>query len=200
MIAHIAGKLAEAWSQNCIVHTAGGVGYMLALPAHTFASLPETGSEVSFYTSLAIREDCQELFGFETFAERQAFEILRGINKIGARTALAVLSAYRPEELETLVREENLAALTKIPGIGPKTAQHMLLELRYKFKTAGKSELAVTRRLPQGQADTLAALASLGYDESECGSIVRSIFASEPDMDASGAIRLALKELAKGKS
>lgn len=199
MIAHIAGKLAEAFKQSCIVLTPGGTGYLIALPAHTFASLPPAGEDVAFYTYLSVREDAMDLYGFATFAERQAFDVLRGISKIGPRTALAILSTYRPEELEAIAREENQQALTKIPGIGAKMAQHMLLELRYKLKAAniGKTQPAV---LPGPQADVMAALANLGYAENECAGIVRDLFSAEPDLDAASAIRLALKELAKGKA
>lgn len=200
MIAHITGSLAEAWSQNCIVLTRGGLGYLLSLPAHTFAGLPAIGEDVAFYTSLAVREDARELFGFDTFAERQTFEILRGINKIGPRTALAILSEYRPGELENIVREENQLALTKVSGIGPKTAQHVLLELRYKLGPINRIKMADRPGMPPAQTDVRAALANLGYDESECGSIVRGLFEKEPDLDVGSAIRLALKELAKGKS
>lgn len=200
MIAYIAGKLAEAFNQSCIVLTPGGVGYIIALPAHTFATLPPAGGEVAFYTYLSAREDALDLYGFATFAERQAFEVLRGVNKIGPRTALAILSAYRPEELEVIVREENQQALTKIPGIGAKTAQHMLLELRYKLKTTGSGKMSATPAWSGVQADVMAALANLGYGENECGEIVRGMFEEEPDLDVASAIRLALKKLAKGKA
>lgn len=200
MIAHIAGKLVEAWNQACIVLTPGGAGYLIALPAHTFANLPPIGENVAFYTFLGVREDALELFGFDTFAERQTFEILRGINKVGPRTALAVLSAYRPDELENIVRCENQQALTKVPGVGPKTAQHMLLELRYKLASIGSLKKSDMPSPPPSQADAMAALVNLGYNENECGTIVRDLFEQEPDLDVGSAIRMALKELAKGKS
>lgn len=198
MIAHICGKLDQTFNQSCIVLTPGGVGYLLFLPAHTFASLPAQGENVQFYTAFVAREDAQELYGFETFAERQTFMILRGINKIGPRSALAILSACRPDELENMVREENQQALTKIPGIGPKTAQHLLLELRYKL--AGPRKNTPARAAPSARGDVLAALENLGYAESECAGIVRTLFADEPNLDVASAIRLALKELAKGKA
>lgn len=200
MIAHIAGKLAEAFNQSCIVLTPGGAGYLIALPAHTFAVLPPAGADVAFYTYLSVREDAMDLYGFATFAERQAFDVLRGINKIGPRTALAILSSYRPEELEAIVREENQQALTKIPGIGAKTAQHMLLELRYKLKRAATGKMPVAQALSGAQADVMAALANLGYVESECAELVRGLFAEEPNLDTASAIRQVLKKLARGKT
>ena len=98
MIAYLEGLLAETWGTSCIVVTRGGVGYELDLPAHTMASLPGRGESVALYTSLVVREDAQQLFGFATFEERQVFEVLLTISKVGARTALAILSlpARRP--------------------------------------------------------------------------------------------------------
>lgn len=199
MIAHLCGILGEKWDNCCIVLTSGGVGYRLALPEHI--DLPESGSEVCFYTSMAVREDAIELFGFETFEERQAFEILRGINKIGGRTALAILSTFRPSELQEIVQSENPALLTRAPGIGAKTAQHVFLELKYKLGQLGKvSQPAAGRAVSPLGRDVLAALANLGYQEEEALPVVNVIIASEPDLDLASAIRRALRELAKGKA
>lgn len=199
MIAFISGMLAHTHNNSCIVLTRGGVGYEIALPLHTFSALPEIGQTVEFFTSLAVREDAQELFGFATFEERQTFRILTGISKVGARTALAILSIYRPDELAAIVRDANAGALTKISGIGKKTAQHILLELQYKL-AAKKARPGPREAMPSSVcADTLAALANLGYGEDECGRIVRDIVKAQPDLDTGSAIRLALKALAKGK-
>ena len=104
MIAYLEGLLAETWGTSCIVVTRGGVGYELDLPAHTMASLPGRGESVALYTSLVVREDAQQLFGFATFEERQVFEVLLTISKVGARTALAILSLYRPDDLRRIVQ------------------------------------------------------------------------------------------------
>lgn len=201
MIAYISGKLSETWGKSCIVTTASGVGYEISVPAHTFAQLPPPGENVAFFTYLAVREDALELFGFSTFEERQTFEILTRISKIGSRTALAILSSFKPEELRQAVMSENVAALLKVPGIGPKTAQHLILELKYRLSSS-----AVGRQVapePQKNStfmDAMAALRNLGYDESECAPRLRDILQQEPDLDVGSAIRLALKSLAKGKS
>lgn len=198
MIAFIQGKLGEAWSKSCIVNTSGGVGYRLFLPGHTYASLPEKGADVAFYTCLSVREDALELFGFATFEERQTFEILKAINKIGARTALAILSFYRPAELQQIVLDEDVGALTKVPGIGQKTAQHIFLELRYRLGSLDKSTAVPAQSGLFG--DVMAALANLGYKEEESCPIVRTIVKNEPDLDVGSAIRAALKEIAKGRA
>lgn len=199
MIAYVTGKVQESWDKTCILLTPGGIGYRLSLPAHTFNLLPEKGAEAAFYTSLAVREDAMELFGFATLEERQTFEILRGISKIGSRTALAILSLYRPSELMSLVQQDNIAALAKVPGIGQKTAQHLCLELKYRLKLLGKAQIAASAPVSPVFADTIAALANLGYDSQECEKTVADILKNEPDLDVTGAIRLALKDLSRSK-
>lgn len=200
MIAHVNGILAEVFGSCCIILTPGGVGYRLFLPGHTLNTLPPKGESVAMYTSMAVREDALELYGFASFEERQTFEILRSINKIGPKAALAVLSAYRPGELKEIANSDNLAALRRIPGIGPKTAQHLLLELKDKLKTASASNVSPSgvRALPDVQRDVLAALMNLGYTEEECWTITVDIFKTEPDLDVGSGIRMALKALARG--
>lgn len=199
MIAYLAGTLGEIWGRSCLVLTQAGIGYQVALPDHTLAGLPSPGSPVAFYTYLAVREDAMELFGFATFEERQAFGILTGISRVGARTALAILSVFRPDSLRAAVMEDNLGALLKVPGIGQKTAQHILLELKYKLAAVATGQSGA-QQPANIYGDTLAALLNLGYSESECAMPVREILKREPDLDVGSAIRLALKALAKGKA
>lgn len=202
MIAYITGLLLETFGHCCIVLTDGGIGYRVSLPRHTLDALPPKGDRVAFYTSMLVREDAQELYGFESFEERQTFEILRGINKIGPKAALSVLSAYRPDDLCEIVRREDLNALKKISGIGAKTAQRLLLELQDKMKTMGPhtgSSAGSRLAAPSAQLDVMAALANLGYSEAECHAVVAAMFKAEPDLDVGSGIRMALKELAQGK-
>ena len=235
MIAYLEGLLAETWGTSCIVVTRGGVGYEVDLPAHTLASLPGRGESVALYTSLVVREDAQQLFGFATFEERQVFEVLLTISKVGARTALAILSLYRPDDLRRIVLEEDVDALTRVSGIGKKTAQHVFLELKYKLKVEDVPQAAVLAAkehssLPvfctmsfekDGRTftgcqlsamalaangrpgsvfrDVLDGLANLGYSEDECAPVVKNILLQEPDLDVTGALRAALKALARGR-
>lgn len=201
MIAYIKGILVETWDKCALVLTSGGTGYRLILPEHTLMTLPERGEEVSFYASMAVREDAIELFGFSTFEERQTFEILRTINKVGARTALAILAVYRPPELRQIVLDENIGALTKVAGIGKKTAEHVLLELKYKLPGL-EMQPAISGVPDHGgvYGDVMAALANLGYGRDECSAMTRQILKEEPDLDVGGAIRKVLKLLAKGKA
>ena len=201
MIAYIEGRLCESWNRSCLLVTDAGVGYEILLPAHTYASLPQSGERIGLYTSLIVREDAMELFGFETFSERQTFNVLTGISKVGARTALAILSIYRPEELKKAVLEDNVSALVKVSGIGQKTAQHIFLELKYKLASGHLKNISgQTVKAPGGlYEDVLAALLNLGYPEEECAPKVQAVLSAEPDLDVGSAIRLALKAFAQGK-
>lgn len=197
MIAYIKGKLAEVFGNSCLVLTTGGVGYELALPAQALAALPETGSEVEFYTFLAVREDALELYGFASFAERQAFEMLTGISRVGCRTALAILSIYSPDDLVRIVAEEDISALARVSGIGAKTAQHIFLELKYRLKnTPIPRGAAAPAKTPSILRDVLDGLANLGYAEEECAETVKTVLAGEPDLDVGSALRATLKALA----
>lgn len=203
MITYLEGRLGEVWGNACLVITGAGVGYEVALPAHTVAALPPAGSTVAFYTCLCVREDALELFGFTTFEERQTFETLLSISKVGARTALGILSTFRPDDLRRLVQEEDVLALTQVTGIGKKTAQHIFLELKYKLKTDDAPQgimLAADSKPGSVFRDALAGLANLGYSEGECASLLKNILHDEPDLDVTGALRAALKALAKGKA
>ena len=198
MIAYLEGRLLEITHNACVLVTEGGVGYEIGLPAHTLATLPEKGGTFSVYTCLVVREDAQELFGFTTWDERQTFLLLTGINRVGARTGLAILSVYRPDDLRRMVMEEDVLALTRVSGIGKKTAQQIFLELKYKLKADGlgpdvppASPGALVLR------DALTGLVNLGYDEQRAHEVLKDVLQAEPDLDVSGALRSALKLIAK---
>lgn len=203
MIAYLEGRLDEVWGNACLVITNAGIGYEVSLPAHSLSALPPAGSQVAFYAFLCVREDAQELFGFASFEERQTFELLLSISKVGARTALAILSTFRPVDLRRLVQEDDVLALTQVTGIGKKTAQHIFLELKYKLKTDNSSQaviLATDGKPGSVFRDALAGLVNLGYSEGECAGLLRDLLHAEPDLDVAGALRAALKALAKGKA
>jgi Holliday junction DNA helicase RuvA len=155
---------------------------------------------VAYYTSFIVREDAQELFGFETWDERCTFELLIGLNKVGARTASAILSVFRPDDLRRVVYEDDPTPLTRVSGIGKKSAQQIFLELKYKLKvddcpvlssnTAGVIAGSVFR-------DALSGLAPLGFKEAEGTPLLKKILHDEPDLDAAGAIRAVLKQVAR---
>lgn len=200
MIAYVEGRILEQMPSACIVVTEGGLGYEVALPTHTLARLPEKGAQVAFYTHFVVREDAQELYGFETWDERLTFQVLVSISKVGAKTALAILSLYRPDDLRALVAADDVMALTHVSGIGKKTAQHVFLELKYKLKGDG-SVIGVSLGAglpPSVFKDALDALSNLGYAEEEAAPVLQKLLADEPDLDVSGALRGALRSLARG--
>ena len=191
MIGRLAGQLVEKRPPTILVEV-HGVGYEVDVPMSTFFQLPATGSSISLYTHLVVREDAHLLFGFASEQERQLFRQLLKISGIGARTALAVLSGMTVAELYQAVSAHDGARLTKIPGIGKKTAERLLLELRDKFNAGLGSAL------PGGDAevrsDALHALVALGYSDKEAAQALGRI---APDTPVQDAIRHALKLLAK---
>ncbi len=201
MIAYIEGRLAEMTENACVVVTAGGVGYEVYLPGHTLASLPAKGEFVSFHTCTVVREDALELFGFAAWDERETFLLLTTINRVGARTALAVLTVFRPDDLRRLVSEDDMLSLTRVSGIGKKSAQQIFLELKYKLKgEAGRPAVVPAAGSPGSvTADAVAGLINLGYAEEEALHTVKKVLAGEPDLDVGGALRAALKALAGGR-
>ena len=203
MIAYVEGRLEAFGSTSCLVVTQGGVGYEVNLSGRALAHLPERGTSVSFYTCLIVREDAQELYGFETWDERQTFIVLTSITRVGARTALAILTIFTPDDLRQLVAEDDAASLTRVPGIGKKTAQLMFLELKDKLKGSITGGASVTK--PKTQAsmvfrDALDGLMGLGYTESEAAPVLQGVLQAEPDLDVSGALRASLKALAKERT
>jgi Holliday junction DNA helicase RuvA len=157
----------------------------------TFYQLPATGQRVTLHTTLIVREDAHLLFGFASGAERQAFKQLLKISGIGARTALAVLSGMTVDELHQAVAAQDGARLTRVPGIGKKTAERLLLELRDKLEVgvAAPAGTAQTSR-----SDTLNALLALGYNEKEAAAALTKLPA---DLSTAEAIRQSLKLLSK---
>ncbi|UZP67778.1 Holliday junction branch migration protein RuvA [Desulfovibrio mangrovi] len=201
MIAYLEGRLAEAGEHSVILVTPGGVGYEVHLPVHTLSRLPERGGELAVFTYTVVREDALELYGFQTWDERQTFSVLISISKVGAKTALAILSQFRPDDLRQVVAEDDVVALTRVSGIGKKSAQHIFLELKYKLKVESVPGGAVLSGNAPGSLyrDALTGLCNLGYSEDEAGPVLKNVLKDEPDLDVGGALRAALKALAKGR-
>lgn len=193
MIGRLTGTLLEKNPPQILLDV-GGVGYDVEVPMSTFYNLPETGQRISLHTHLAIREDAHCLYGFGTEDERGAFRQLLKISGIGARTALSVLSGMSVAELAQAVAMQESGRIIKVPGIGKKTAERLLLELKDKFAKAlpGVSASAV---VPAGaQSDIVHALISLGYNEKEAFAAVKQLPES---VSVSEGIRAALKSLSK---
>lgn len=190
MIGRIQGKLVEKSFPQVIVSCAG-VGYELDVPMSTFYPLPRTGEEVTLLTHLVVREDAHLLFGFLTAGERGAFRQLLKISGVGPKVALSVLSGMSVDDLAAAVTGEDAGRLQKIPGIGKKTAERLVLELRDKLP---RTVAAARHDAPAAMNDVVNALLGLGYNEREAAAAVKQLPADLPIADA---IRQALKQLAK---
>jgi Holliday junction DNA helicase RuvA len=165
MIAHLRGKLLVKHPNQAIVETAG-VGYDVTISVSTFSDLPNAGSEVSLYIHTHVREDLIALYGFLRPAEKQFFEKLITVSGIGPKLAITILSGMPADEMAGAIRGNDIARLTRIPGIGKKTAERIVLELRDKLpaQTAGQQPVAPT--LSAVEEDVLSALLNLGYQRS----------------------------------
>ena len=191
MIGRIHGKLLEKRPPRIVVDVQG-VGYELDVPMSTFYQLPATGADVSLFTHLVVREDAHQLFGFATEPERGAFRQLLRISGIGARTALSVLSGLSVSDLREAVTSQDSSRLTKIPGVGRKTAERLLLELRGKLDAVAAA--STTARGDGQLADITNALLALGYNEREAGWALKQLPAG---LAVADGIRQALKLLSK---
>jgi len=191
MIGRLTGMLLEKNPPQIVVE-AGGVGYEVEVPMSTFYNLPASGERVVLLTHLVVREDAHLLYGFGTEPERRAFRQLLKISGVGARTALAVLSGLSVGELIEAVAMQESGRLVKVPGIGRKTAERLLLELKGKLGDA-VSGVAVNRPKPVA-SDVTNALLSLGYNDKEAQHAVKQL---SEGLSVSDGIRQALKSLAK---
>ena len=186
MIGRLSGLLAEKNPPQLLVDV-GGVGYEVDVPMSTFYSLPAIGDPVTLHTHLVVREDAHTLYGFATLEERAAFRRLIRISGIGARTALSVLSGLSVADLAHSIALQDSGRLTRVPGIGKKTAERLLLELKGKLNE-------VTAPAQERSSDVVNALLALGYSEKEAHAAIKGL---APGMPVAEGIRAALKALAK---
>lgn len=193
MIGRIAGTLLEKNPPHLLIDC-HGVGYEIDVPMSTFYNLPAVGHPVTLLTQQIIREDAHLLFGFDTATERNTFRELIKITGIGARMALAVLSGLSVPELAQAVTMQEAGRLTKIPGIGKKTAERLLLELKGKLG-ADLGHVPGAAPVPDSAVDVLNALLALGYSEKEAAQAIKQVPAGT---GVSEGIKLALKALSKG--
>jgi Holliday junction DNA helicase RuvA len=161
MIAHLRGKLLSKHPNQVVVETCG-VGYEVNISVPTFSELPSNGSEVALHIHTHVREDVIALYGFLRPAEKQLFEKLMTVSGIGAKLAITILSGMAADEMAGAIRGNDVARLTRIPGIGKKTSERMVLELRDKLPAAGTSTAAMPA-MNAMEEDVLSALVNLGY-------------------------------------
>lgn len=191
MIGRISGVLAEKNPPQVVVDV-NGVGYEIDVPMSTFYHLPATGEKVMLHTQLIVREDAHLLYGFGSEAERATFRQLLKVSGVGPKVALAVLSGLSVNDLAAAVATQDTAMLVRVPGIGKKTAERLLLELKDKV-VATLPATAAGAPAPKGN-DVLNALLSLGYNDREALSAIKQLPA---DLSVADGIRQALKLLAR---
>jgi len=195
MIARLRGTLVDKAPSRIVVDVAG-VGYDVQVPLSTFYPLGDEGSTVQLRVHTHVREDLIALYGFATALEHDLFERLIAINGVGPKLALAVLSGIEPEELVRAVREGDVARLTKIPGVGKKTAERIGLELKDRLPlTFGLAERPAPSDADQLRGDVLSALTNLGYQSNAAEQALDKVFAATPDAAFETALRGALKAL-----
>ena len=192
MIGSIRGRLLEKNPPQILVET-NGVGYEIDVPMSTLYNLPDIGAEVFLYTHYVVREDAELRFGFSTKAERSLFRLLIRISGIGPKIALSILSGISASILAQAVSQAEPGLLTRIPGVGKKTAERIVLELKGKIDTVVGSADSQTPT-SGAKADIISALVSLGYSEREALQAVKGLAA---DVTVNDGIREALKALSK---
>jgi holliday junction DNA helicase RuvA len=201
MIAHLRGRLLSKHPNQIVVETSG-VGYEVNISVPTFSELPASGSEVALHIYTHVREDLIALYGFLRPAEKQLFEKLMTVSGIGAKLAITILSGMAADEMAGAIRGNDVARLTRIPGIGKKTAERMVLELRDKLPAAAGTSAPSTPAMSPTEEDVLSALVNLGYQraavEKALASVVKNRVGKGETMASFDALfREALASLSK---
>ena len=206
MIAHLSGTLLAKHATSVIVDV-GGVGYEVTIPVTTFYDLGEPNTPVQLRIYTHVREDALQLFGFRTERERELFTLLISVSGIGPKSAVAMLSGMNADEIVTAIRQSNYARITSIPGVGRKTAERLVIELRDKM--AGLSGPALEQGLaadgtaaPQSEdalrEDTLAALLQLGFPKPAAEKTITNAMQEGGDLSVETLLRRSLRQLSKG--
>ena len=206
MIAYLSGKLLEKEANLIIVETSG-VGYEVTIPLSTFYDLGEIGEDVSLRIYTHVREDALQLFGFKTVRERELFLLLISVSGIGPKSAITALSGMSADESISAIRQNNLARLNSIPGVGKKTAERLVIELRDKIGKLSavsseemKAEGAVAASAGSGDVydDAISALVNLGYQRNAAEKALKQAMQEGTEMSVQKLLRRSLQLLAKG--
>jgi holliday junction DNA helicase RuvA len=196
MIAHLRGKLLAKHPNQAIVET-GGVGYDVTISVPTFSDLPGVGGEVALHVHTHVREDIIALYGFLRSAEKKLFEKLITVSGIGPKLAITILSGMAADEMVGAIRGNDIARLTRIPGIGKKTAERMVLELRDKLAVEKGGDIAAAPSLSPVEEDVLSALINLGYQRAPAERVLATVAKNGKTGTFDGLFREALAILSK---
>jgi holliday junction DNA helicase RuvA len=205
MIGKLKGTI-DSYGEDYIILDVGGVGYLVHCSARTLQALPAAGQAVTLAIETHVREDQIRLFGFLTDAEREWFRLLQTVQGVGAKVALSVLSAFKPADLATAIAMGDKTAIRRAPGVGPKVAERMVIELKDKAPSYSSLDPAVIRlsgavdekRAPQPLLDAVSALINLGYGQPQAAAAISAAARNAGEgAETKQLIRLGLKELAK---
>jgi Holliday junction DNA helicase RuvA len=196
MIGSLRGRLASKQAPQIVVECSG-VGYEVETPMSTFLELPEIGSDLFLYTHLLVREDAQILYGFSTEDERLMFRTLLKVNRVGAKLALGILSAMTTNDFRRCVELEDTTSMSKIPGVGKKTAERLIIEMRDRIDIAahGGGKAAPLSVEASARNEAVDALVALGYKPKEVNNLIAKL--DIEDKSAEDIIRLALRQAAR---
>lgn len=198
MIARITGTLLSTEIDRVELMTAGGVAYAIHIPLSVAESLPRLGGSVELHTALVVREDSWTLYGFATSNDRVLFQRLMGTTGVGPALAMNLMSALGGERLARAVQQHDLATLTRVPRVGKKLAERLVLELRDKLEAVGASAVAGRSASPSGPgSDAVRALVTLGYAAADAEQAVAAVMAERGVIDTAELIRQALARIAK---
>ncbi|MBQ7489737.1 MAG: Holliday junction branch migration protein RuvA [Bacteroidales bacterium] len=196
MITFIKGRLVEKNPAYIVVDTAGGVGYLVHISLNTYAKLPEAEAEVRLLTHFVVKEDAQTLYGFNDETERSLFRLLISVNGIGPNTAIIILSALSPSELAEAVASENVRLIQSVKGIGAKTAQRLVIDLKDKVGKLQISSDKISSSNNNNKNEALSALVSLGFGKNQVETVLDKIFRTEgSELTIEDLIKRALKLL-----
>lgn len=197
MIRYIKGELAAIGTDHAIIDV-GGIGYRIYISAMTLSALPRIGGTIQLFTYLQVREDAMALFGFSSMEELELFEQLIGVSSVGPKAALAILGVLSANDLKFAILAEDAKAISRAPGVGAKTAQRIVMELKEKVSLEDAFEQRITApdaSMQQGAVnDAILGLVALGYGSAEATRAVRSVPDAQ-ELDAEGLIKQALKQL-----
>jgi len=196
MIGYLTGKIISKKPTQILLDV-NGVGYLVNISITTFEKLPADAEFVSLYTYLAVKEDALDLYGFFTIAEKDMFKLLISISGIGPKLGQSILSGIEIEDLKEAIKTGNVSRIISIPGIGRKTAERLIIELRDKVESLAAGVEFTLNGIPSVRNDAVAALASLGYNQKNAEKIVRDILTSSPNTSIEDLIKEALSTLNK---
>ena len=193
MIGYLHGKIISKKPTKLLLDV-GGVGYLVNISINTFEKLSDK-TEVSLFTHLSVREDAMDLYGFFSVAEKEMFELLIGVSGIGPKSAQSILSGIQIDDLKEALKAGNVSRLISIPGIGRKTAERMMIELRDKIDSVSATGETVTFGVSTVRGDAIAALVNLGYNQKIAERAVRSVTDKSPNISIEDLIKEALMNL-----